>query len=109
MVDESIIVVVKNYLKKLTDAGFEDCFAVVYGSYFTGNNDFWSDIDLLVVSPVFDSGIKREHVNMLWRIAAGTDSRIEPVPVGRMQYYMDDGNAIIEIARRNGQIISSAA
>ncbi len=109
MVDESVITIVKNYLNKLEDSGFEKCFAVIYGSQVTGRSDVWSDIDLLVVSPLFDRGIKREHVNMLWRIAAGIDSRIEPVPVGRLQYDTDDGNAIIEIARRHGQIISPAA
>jgi len=109
MVNESVTVVVKNYLNKLKEAGIEDCFAVIYGSQVTGNHDLWSDIDLLVVSPQFDNEIKRSDINMLWRIAALTDSRIEPVPVGKIQYESDDGNVIIEIARRNGQIIQSAA
>lgn len=109
MVDESIIIIVKNYLNKLESAGFENCFAVIFGSQVSGENDVWSDIDLLIVSPVFDRGIKREYVNMLWRIAAVTDSRIEPVPVGKLQYDTDDGNAIIEIARRYGKVISTAA
>lgn len=109
MVDESVITAVKNYLNKLKDAGIEDCFAVIYGSQVTGKQDLWSDIDLLVVSSRFDHQIKRSDVNMLWRTAAATDSRIEPVPVGKIQYETDDGNAIIEIARRNGQIIQTAA
>jgi len=41
----------------------------------------------------------------LWRIAARTDSRIEPIPVGERQYQEDDSSAIIEIARREGQMI----
>jgi len=44
----------------------------------------------------------------LWRIAARTDSRIEPIPVGKKQYKQDDSNMIIEIARREGQIIPLA-
>lgn len=109
MVDESVVITVKNYLNRLKEAGYEDCFAVIYGSHVTGKHDMWSDIDLLVVSPLFDQGIRREHVNMLWRIAAATDSRIEPVPVGKIQYDTDDVNAVIEIARRSGQIILPAA
>jgi len=109
MVDESVITSVKNYLNRLKDAGIENCFAVIYGSQITGKQDLWSDIDLLVVSSLFDHEIRRSDVNMLWRIAAATDSRIEPVPVGRIQYETDDGNAIIEIARRNGLIIQTAA
>ncbi len=109
MVDESVITAVKNYLNRLKDAGFQDCFAVIYGSQVTGKQDVWSDIDLLVVSSRFDNVVERSDVNMLWRAAAAIDSRIEPVPVGKIQYETDDGNAIIEIARRNGQIIFSAA
>jgi len=109
MVDKSVVMILKDYLFKLKEAGYEDCFAVVYGSQVTGRTDSWSDIDLLVVCSLFDHGIRRSDVNMLWRIAASTDSRIEPVPVGKVQYDTDDGNAIIEIARRNGQVILPAA
>jgi predicted nucleotidyltransferase len=109
LVDESVINSVKNYLNKLKEAGFKDCFAVIYGSQLTGKHDLWSDIDLLVVSPQFDNGIRRSDVDKLWRIAAATDSRIEPVPAGKIQYEKDDSNAIIEIARRNGHVINSAA
>ena len=48
---------------------------------------------------------KRDDINLLWRIAARTDSRIEPIPVGEQQYETDDSSAIIETARREGQRI----
>ena len=41
------------------------------------------DIDLLVVSPRFDDMSGRDDINLLWRIAARTDSRIEPIPAGK--------------------------
>jgi predicted nucleotidyltransferase len=109
MVDESVEAAVRNYLNRLKDAGFDDCFAVVYGSQVTDKKNLWSDIDILVVSSLFDHGIKRSDVNLLWRLAASTDSRIEPVPAGKKQYETDNSNVIIEIARRNGIIILSAA
>lgn len=109
MVDESIEIIVKKYLKKLEEAGYEECFAVIYGSQSTGKTDKWSDIDIMIVSPVFNNGIKRSDVNMLWRIAAATDSRIEPVPAGKIQFETDDGNTLIEIARRTGYRINPAA
>ena len=37
-------------------------------------------------------------MNLLWHIAARTDSRIEPIAVGERQYETDDSSAIIEIA-----------
>lgn len=109
MVAESIETVVKQYLAKLKEAGYDDCIAVVYGSQVTGKTNQWSDIDLLVVSPAFDRKITRSDVSMLWKIAAATDSRIEPVAIGKIQYDTDDGNAIIEIARRAGYTILPAA
>jgi len=60
---------------------------------------------LLVVSPRFDGERKRADVNLLWHVAARTDSRIEPIPVGQHQFEGDDSSAIIEIARREGQKI----
>ncbi len=47
-----------------------------------------------------------EDINLLWRMAARTDSRIEPIPVGQRQFEEDDSSAIIEIARREGQVVS---
>ena len=59
-----------------------------------------------MISPKYDSQRTREDINLLWRIAARTDSRIEPIPVGERQYQEDDSSAIIEIARRAGQRVS---
>jgi hypothetical protein len=42
---------------------------------------------------------------LLWRSAARTDSRIEPIAVGEYQFVEDDSSAIIEIARREGQSV----
>jgi len=105
MVDESIIGVVRRYLQALVEQGIPAPQAVVFGSQATGRTHKWSDIDLLVVSPKFDAPCKREDVNLLWHIAAFTDSRVEPIAVGERQYQEDDSSAIIEIARREGQRI----
>jgi len=51
---------------------------------------------------------ERDDINPLWRIAARTDSRIEPISVGERQYQEDDSRAIIEIVRREGQIVTLA-
>ena len=106
MVDESIIRVVRRYLQALVEQGIPAPHAVVFGSQATGRTHVWSDIDLLVISPKYDSQRTREDINLLWRTAARTDSRIEPIPVGERQYQEDDSSAIIEIARREGQRVS---
>jgi predicted nucleotidyltransferase len=105
MVNESIAVIVQKYLTNLLSQDIPVAYGVVFGSHARGEAGQWSDIDLLVVSPRFDEKHETSDVNLLWRIAARTDSRIEPIPVGQQQYLTDDSNAIIEIARREGQII----
>ena len=108
MVDQSVVSTVQKYLHTLEKQGVDSCYAIVYGSQVKGLQHPLSDIDVLVISPSFDKSLKREHVNLLWRVAARTDSRIEPIPVGSRQYELDDSSAIIEIARREGEIISLA-
>jgi predicted nucleotidyltransferase len=97
------------YLRSISEQGIPVECGVIFGSQATGSVDVWSDIDLLVVSPRFDEERKREDINLLWRTAARVDSRIEPIPVGQRQYIEDDESTIIEIARRQGQVVQLAA
>ena len=108
MVDAAVLKGVKKYLEALTKAGVQINFGVIFGSHVSGTADQLSDIDLLVVSPQFDGVISREDVKKLWHIAARTDSRIEPIPCGKIQWKNDVSNAIIEIARTEGQTVTAA-
>ena len=76
MVDPSIMESVKKYLQALAQNGVPVQFAVVFGSRAAGKNDANSEIDLIVVSPMFDEERTRQHVNILWRTAARTGSLI---------------------------------
>ena len=106
MVAPDIVTSVRHYLSALAKEGIAATFAVLFGSQAKGTADKWSDIDLIVVSPRFD-GLKREgDVTRLWRLTARTDCRIEPVPCGEREWVEDDTRAIIEIARREGVIIT---
>jgi predicted nucleotidyltransferase len=106
MAEESVINSVKKYLRQLIKRGIPVQYGVLFGSWAKGHPHEWSDIDLLVVSSRFDGERRREDINLLWRTAARTDNRIEPVPVGRIQYESDAGSPIIEIARREGLVIN---
>ena len=105
MVHPAVIEGVKKYLGNLSDTGLPVSFGVIFGSYANGTANKDSDIDLLVVSSEFDGAISREGVKKLWRIAARTDSRIEPLPCGQLQWQNDTSSAIIEIARIEGQTV----
>ena len=106
MVDSSIVRSVRDYLNSLQREGIVVRFGIVFGSQATDKTDQWSDIDLLVVSPHFDGPRSRKDVDLLWRLAAKSDSRIEPIPCGERQWDEDDTSAILEIARREGEPIS---
>ena len=43
---------------------------------------------------------------LLWKVAARIDSRIEPIAVGKRQFEDGSDRAIVEIARREGQVIT---
>jgi uncharacterized protein len=100
---------VRKYVAALKDQGIDVERAVVFGSQANGHAHAWSDIDLIVVSPMFDGMRDRSGINILWRTAARIDSRIEPIPCGSRQWRDDDSSgAVIEIARRNGEVLEAA-
>ena len=107
VVDRPVIDAVRTYLRALELHGLPVSLGVIFGSQVIGVRDRWSDIDVLVVSPRFDGERNRRDVDLLWHLAARTDSRIEPIPCGVRQWEEDDTNPIIEIARRDGESIAA--
>jgi predicted nucleotidyltransferase len=105
MVEESIKNSVISYLKKVQANGVPVSYGVIYGSQATGKAGKWSDIDLAVVSPRFDGMLDRKDFSLLWRLIIGSDSRIEPLPVGEKEWESDDPRPVIEMARREGEIV----
>lgn len=108
MADKRIIRSIQNYLRAVEKKGIPVKFGVLFGSYSRDQEHEWSDIDLLVISPRYDKKWTHKDWAKLWLIAADTDVRIEPIPVGEKQYQEDDSSLIIELARREGQIIPLA-
>jgi len=53
-----------------------------------------------------DEQRSRGDIDLLWRLAARTDNRIEPIPCGELQWFEDDTSAIIEVARREGETVT---
>jgi predicted nucleotidyltransferase len=108
MADQSIVKSVQNYLQYVKQQGIPVSYGVLFGSHVKNKAHKWSDIDVLVVSPLFDEIQTAEDHERLWMFAARTDKRIEPIPVGEKQYREDKSALILEIARREGQIIPLA-
>ena len=108
MADKTVIKSIQKYLRAVEQKGIPVKYAVLFGSYARGQQHEWSDIDLLVVSPRYDKNWTHKDWAKLWLIAADTDARIEPIPVGEEQFKDSRDSLIIEVARREGQIISFA-
>jgi uncharacterized protein len=108
MLENSVLTEVRKYVEALKGQGIDVERAVVFGSQANGHAHAWSDIDLIVVSPMFDDMKDRSGINILWRTAARIDSRIEPIPCGSRQWRDDDSSAVIEIARRDGEVLEAA-
>ncbi len=106
MADRSILEAIYNYLQAVDQAGIQASRAVLFGSWARDEAHPDSDIDLLIIAPEFDGPQDRQLSNRLWELRALTDWRIEPIACGERQWLEDDTSPIIEIARREGQIIS---
>ena len=105
MVDHSIQLAIRGYLKAADEAGIHAKCAVLFGSYARGDAHEWSDIDLVVIAPELDNLTDRRLISTLWELRAVTDSRIEPIPCGEREWEADDDRPILEIARREGIVV----
>jgi uncharacterized protein len=101
MVKTEIESVVRKYLSVLKDTGFTIDQAYLYGSCARGENSDTSDIDLMLVSDMFDTdddGI----LSRPWIYTVQVDHRIEPFAVGTRRFQSDMGSPLIEIVKKEG-------
>lgn len=102
MVDRTVLSLVKKYLAALPDYGIHASRAILFGSHALDQPHPWSDIDLIVIAPEFDSEYTAQQVKQLWFATVTADSRIEPIPCGEQEWETDESRPILEIARREG-------
>ena len=105
MAEENIITIIKQYLVSLCSFGIHAKRGVLFGSFALGGNHEYSDIDIIVIAPEFDGTRDISFVKSLWR-ATICDYRIEPIPCGEKEWETDRKRPILEIARREGIIIT---
>lgn len=106
MVDSTIISAIGRYVLALSTFGIHTNRLVLFGSFARGDADEYSDIDLVVIAPEFDEPRELTLVEKLWLATASADNRIEPIPCGELEWETDGSRPILEIARREGVIIT---
>ncbi|HUT52065.1 MAG TPA: nucleotidyltransferase domain-containing protein [bacterium] len=106
MVEDKILAAVRRYLAGLPSHGIHASRGVLFGSCARGEDREWSDIDLIVIAPEFDGPRSVEQVEELWLATADSDDRIEPIPCGEREWEKNGERPVLEIARREGVMIS---
>ncbi|TAL69776.1 MAG: nucleotidyltransferase domain-containing protein [Bacteroidetes bacterium] len=96
-----ILKMVKEYLQELNKNGIKITRAILYGSYARSEQNENSDIDLLLISPLFDNG-SNKYAGKIWQLTKVSDYKIEPIAVGEKRFLEDDATPLLEIARTEG-------
>jgi predicted nucleotidyltransferase len=107
MVESTVVTAVRRYLAALPSRGIHPRRAVLFGSFARGHAGEYSDIDLIVIAPEFDGPRDIAIVEQLWQATATADDRIEPIPCGEREWETDGGRPVLEIARREGVMITA--
>jgi len=101
MAQTEVTEIVKQYVQAVQKAGVPVSQAVLFGSYAQNTANAESDIDVLIVSPVFNE-TNEASVDLLWELRAVTDARIEPVACGQTQWEKDSDTWLLQLARDEG-------
>jgi len=101
MSQTDVINIIRAYLLVLKQAGINIDKAYLYGSYARNEANAESDIDVLLVSSLFDTD-DDYILSKPWLFTNKVDYRIEPLSIGLKRFTTDDVSPIIEAVRQTG-------
>jgi predicted nucleotidyltransferase len=106
MAQVEIIDLVRKYILLLNASGIPVVKAFLYGSYSRNEAQLDSDIDVMVISPVFD--IHNDKIKAkAWLLSEKVDVRIEPYTVGVKKFLSDDISPLLQIVKKEGLEINT--
>lgn len=106
MAQVEIIDLVRKYILLLNASGIPVVKAFLYGSYSRNEAQLDSDIDVMVISPVFD--IHDDKIKAkAWLLSEKVDVRIEPYTVGVKKFFSDDISPLLQIVKKEGLEINT--
>lgn len=101
MAQNEVIDIVKQFIRNLQKDGIIIKFAYLFGSFARNEASPNSDIDVLLVSDMFDTD--DDYVlSKPWLPKYRNDFRIEPISIGSKRFETDDVSPIIQIAKQEG-------
>jgi len=107
MVESEVMAALRRYLKALDSCGIHASRLVLFGSFAREDAHEFSDIDLIVIAPEFDGPRDKTLIEKIWQATMWADKRIEPVACGQREWETDQSRPVLEIARREGIVITA--
>ncbi len=101
MSQKQVIELIKKYIHILYKEGIPIEKAFLYGSYAKDEASLESDIDVMLVSEIFENNDDK-LIGKTWRLTTEVDSRIEPFIVGTNRFKTDEYSPLLEIVRQEG-------
>ena len=101
MSKKEVINILRRYCNLLAVSGIPVEKAFLYGSYSRGTPTIESDMDILIVSSVFDQ-LNDTAKAKAWRLTDEVDHRIEPYLIGMNRFLTDDISPILQIVKKEG-------
>lgn len=78
-IPDKIKTIIENYISVLRDNNISIKNAYLFGSYAKGNNNEWSDIDIALISDLFE-GVRIKDKDKIRRITLSVSSNLEILP-----------------------------
>lgn len=101
MAKKQIIELLKRYISLLKSEGIVIEKAYLYGSYANETATNESDIDLLIVSKLFDD--ENDYLfGKIWALTKKINSKIEPYIVGFERFTKDDVSPLLQLVKKDG-------
>jgi len=101
MAQKEIITLIRDFVRRLSQEGIPVDKAFLYGSYARGEENEESDIDIMLVSEIFDSD-DDQTIGKTWRISRSVDVRLEPYTVGRKRFLNDQYSPLLQLVKKEG-------
>jgi predicted nucleotidyltransferase len=101
MAQGEIIEILKKYCLLLNSSGIPVYKAFLYGSYSRNEASSDSDIDILIVSKLFDTQNDMLKAKA-WRLTEQVDNKIEPYIVGLQKFKTDEVSPLLQMVKNEG-------